>query len=278
MRAIFRTVSLFALLILLAACEGNQPIVNNVQERDANEIVVYLASKGIEAQKVAVVAGIGGAGPSNTFDISVPMENATEAMALLNNAGLPRRTGTTLLQLFAGSGLMTSDKEDEIRYQAGLAEQICNTVKKFDGVLDADVQISFPSGDQIPGVPPQKITAAVYIKHQGLLEDPNSHIETKVKRLLAGSVSGLSIDDVSVISDRARYADITLEPAASYGGAPQTYVSIWSIVMTKSSLGRFRFLFFTLVTLVLLLTAAVGWLVYKFYPQLLPKKQQPPTP
>lgn len=283
MRAFFRTVSLFALLILLAACEGNQSIVNNIHERDANEIVVFLASKGIEAQKVAAqgggAAGIGG--PTNMFDISVPLEHATEAMALLNSAGLPRRQGTTLLELFAKSGLMTSDKEDEIRYQAGLAEQICNTIRKIDGVLDADVQISFPSGDQTPGTPVQKTTAAVYVKHQGLLEDPNNHVETKIKRLLAGSVSGLSIDDVSVISDRARFADITLEPNAEFfggKGAQQTYVSIWSIVMTKSSLGRFRFLFFTMIILVLLLTGALGWMVYKFYPQLLPKKQQqPPT-
>lgn len=282
MRAFFRTVSLFALLILLAACEGNQSIVNNIQERDANEIVVFLASKGIVAQKVT--AGAGGAavgGPSNLFDISVPSEHATEAMAFLNNAGLPRKTGTTLLELFAKSGLMTSDKEDEIRYQAGLAEQICNTVRKIDGILDADVQISFPSGDQLPGTPPQKITAAVYIKHQGILEDPNSHIETKIKRLLAGSVSGLSIDNINVISDRARYTDISLEPSMEFfggKGAEQTYVSIWSIVMTKSSLGRFRLLFFTLIILALLLSAALGWMVYKFYPQLLPKKQPPPTP
>ncbi len=278
MRAFFRSVSLFALLLLLAACEGNQSIVNNIQERDANEIVVFLASKGIEAQKVAAAASAVG-GPTNLFAISVPIEHMTEAMALLNSAGLPRRQGTNLLTLFAKSGLMTSDKEEEIRYQAGLAEQICNTIRKIDGILDADVQISFPSGDQTPGAPPQKTTAAVYVKHQGMLEDPNSHVETKIKRLLAGSISGLSIDDVSVISDRARFADISLDPSTEIiggKGAQQTYVSIWSIVMTKSSLGRFRFLFFTLIILVLLLTAGLGWMIYKFYPQLLPKKQEPP--
>lgn len=284
MRAFFRTVSLFALLVLLAACEGNQSIVNNLPEREANEIVVFLASKGIEAQKVAATAGGAGGvgGPTNMFDIFVSIEEMTEAMALLNQNGLPRRPGTTLLEIFGKQGLMTSDKEDAIRYQAGLAEQISNTIRKIDGVLDADVQISFPPSDLPPGVPIPKTTAAVYIKHQGMLEDPNSHIETKVKRLLAGSVTGLSFDDVSVISDRARFADITLQPnMESFGGkgTQETYVSIWSIVMTKGSLSRFRFLFFAMISLVLLLTAALGWMVYKFYPQLLPKKeQQPPTP
>src|SRR3990167_237889 len=121
-------------------------------------------------------------------------------MAVLNRAGLPRRVGTNLLELFAKSGLMSSDREETIRYQAGLAEEIKNTIRKFDGVIDTDVQISFPPADVtlLPGVTPPKITAAVYVKHQGIMDDPNSHLEIKIKRLLAGSISGLSTEDVSV--------------------------------------------------------------------------------
>ena len=107
---------------------------------------------------------------------------------------------------------MSTDREETIRYNAGLAEQLRNTIRKIDGVLDADVQISFPPAETTPGAPPQKTTAAVYVKHQGVLEDPNSHIETKIKRLLAGSINGLEYDNVSVISDRSRFADISLEP------------------------------------------------------------------
>lgn len=281
---ILRALSLFTCAFLLASCEGNQSIVNNIQERDANEIVVFLASKGIEAQKVqaeATGAAAAAGGATNMYDIMVSSENATEAMALLNQSGLPRRQGTNLLELFAKSGLMSSDREETIRYQAGLAEQIKNTIRKIDGVLDADVQLSFPTGEQVPGAPQQKTTAAVYIKHQGMMEDPNSHIETKIKRLLAGSVNGLSIDDVSVISDRARYADITLIPETEMYGAKsmqQTYVSIWSIVMTKSSLARFRFLFFSLIILLLLSLGGLGWMIYKFYPQLLPRKNKEEDP
>jgi type III secretion protein J len=114
-----------------------------------------------------------------------------------------------------------------------------NTIRKIDGVIDADVQISFPSaaggggagGPPVPGAPQQKITAAVYVKHQGILEDPNSHIEVKIKRLMAGSVSGLSYDDVAVISDRSRFADITLTPEGEPIGprALQTHASIWGL-------------------------------------------------
>src|SRR5260370_730165 len=115
---------LFMLLFLLAGCEGNQMIVNNIDEREANEIVVYLASKGVAAQKVQVVSNeAAGGGPSNMFNIAVDGNRATESMALLNRIGLPRVQGTTLLSLFKGGSLMSSDREETIRYQAGLAEQ-----------------------------------------------------------------------------------------------------------------------------------------------------------
>lgn len=280
MRTFFRAVSLLTLLILLAGCEGNQSIVNNIQEREANEIVVFLASKGIDAQKVqAATSATAVTAATNMYDIMVSSEDSTEAMALLNRNGLPRRQGTTLLELFAKSGLLSTDREETIRYQAGLAEQLRNTIRKIDGVLDADVQLSFPTGEQIPGAPQQKTTAAVYIKHLGMLEDPNRHMETKIKRLLAGSVNGLAFDDVSVISDRACFSDITLDPTSEIYGPKnlqQTYVSIWSMVMTKSSLSRFRLIFFSMVILILLLAGALGWIIYKFYPQLMPSKEERP--
>lgn len=270
-------------LLFLVGCAANEAIVNNVDEREANEIVVYLASKGIIAQKIAVVAEAGGTAPSNLFNISVSNEQSTDAMALLNRVGLPRAQGTNLLTLFAKSGLMSTDREETIRYQAGLAEELKNTILKIDGVLDANVQLSFPPDTTgLPGAPVPKTTAAVYIKHLGILEDPNMHLETKIKRLISGSVNGLAFEDVSVISDRSRLVDVQLTTAGEPIGPrslQENYVSIWSIVMTKSSLARFRFLFFSLIVLNLAFASGLGWLVYKFYPELIRKKkpEEPPT-
>ncbi|MBU6383021.1 MAG: type III secretion inner membrane ring lipoprotein SctJ [Verrucomicrobia bacterium] len=277
--------SLFACLLtlFLASCTSDQTIVNNIDERDANEIVVYLASKGISAMKIeAPQAATAAAATSVMFNIAVPADQATQSMALLNQSGLPRRQGTTLLNLFAGGGLVSSDREETIRYHAGLAEELRNTIRKMDGVLDADVQISYPPTEltPTPGAPPGKVTAAVYVKHQGIMDDPNSHMEVKIKRLMAGSINGLSYDDVSVISDRARIADISLQPNIEMIGPKamnQTYAKIWGMVLSKGSLMRFRFVFFTFIIVILLLAAAVGWLLYKFYP-LMRKKETPETP
>ena len=285
-RFLFRILPLVA-LIFLASCGSNESIVNTLSEREANEIVVYLASKGIDAQKVeAPPTSMGAAAAVASYNIMVSSDKAVDAMAILGRAGLPRRMGTNLLELFAKSGLMSSDREETIRYQAGLAEELKNTIRKIDGVLDADVQISFPdlSITLPPGSPLPKVTSAIYVKHQGIFEDPNSHLEIKIKRLMAGSVNGLDYDNVTVISDRSKYSDINLSPEGEMIGPKalqQTYVTIWGLVMTQSSLSRFRVIFFTFILLILAMLGAFGWIGYKFYPQLraaLFKRKETPQP
>lgn len=270
---------LFFLIGLLVACGTGDTIVSNVTERDANEIVVYLASKGIEAQKVQATSNQPGAtNTAEMFNIMVAQGQKVEAMALLNRVGLPRRQGTNLLELFGQQGLVSSTFQDNIRYQAGLLEELKNTIRKIDGIIDADIQVSFPTTEPIPGITPPKVTAAVYIKHQGILEDPNSHLEIKIKRLVAGSIPNLEYDNVAVISDRSRLADITLaSEAETIGPKIQSYVSIWGVVMPKHSLARFRLLFFSLIFLLFLMIGTIIWLVYRFYPLMRSKKTDQAT-
>lgn len=263
----------FLISLFLAGCENNTSIVNNVEEREANEIVVFLASKGIAAQKIQTTSEAVGGVATISWDIYVDKSKQVEAMAILNQQGLPRIKGTNLLELFAKTGLMTSDKEETIRYQSGVEEELKNIIRKIDGVLDADVRISFPTENAggIGGteVTPPKVKAAVYVKHQGILDDPNQHLDSKIKRLVSGSIENLSFDDVSVISDRSRFTDIKFPSDSQLigpKGLDKEYVKIWSIIMTKSSAKKFRAIFFAMIIVIFIFAAASGWLIYKFYP------------
>lgn len=277
-----KLLSVFLISIFLAGCESNTSIVNNVDEREANEIVVFLASKGIAAQKIQATSAEGaGAATTINWDIYVDKDKQVEAMAILNQNGLPRIKGTNLLQLFAKTGLMTSDKEETIRYQAGIEEELKNIIRKIDGVIDADVRISFPSAEAAAagaaGTETTKIKAAVYVKHQGILDDPNQHLDSKIKRLISASIENLNFEDVSVISDRSRFTDIKF-PSESQLIGPKVlereYVKIWSIIMTKSSAKKFRLIFFSMIFIIFIFGGAAGWLIYKFYPQIKPKKSK----
>jgi type III secretion protein J len=256
-------------LPLLTSCESRKTIVNSLDEREANEIIVFLSTKGIDATKVQSTAAAGGGGGAKVvlWDISVPDNQSLEAMSLLNQAGLPRRRSENLLNIFTGAGLVPSEMEQRIRAQSGLAAQIASTIRKIDGVLDAEVQLAFPEEDPLnPTAKKQPITASVYVKHNGVLDDPNSHLQTKIKRLVAASVPGLDYDNVTVIGERARFSDLSLNPTSSE--EEKQYVSVWSIILAKESVSRFRIIFFSFTLLILLLLLALLWLCWKFYPVL----------
>jgi type III secretion protein J len=253
---------------LFTSCESQKTIVNSLDEREANEILVFLESKGINANKMQSAGGGTGASKIVLWDVSVNEKDAIQAMALLNQAGLPRKRSQNLLSIFSNVGLVPSERQDKIRYEAGLAEQIASVIRKIDGVLDAEVQLSFPEEDPLsPGKTKGKITASVYVKHNGVLDDPNSHLITKIKRLVAASITGLNFNDVTVISDRARGSDLSTS-FLSGEHEEKSYVSIWTIVLAKESVTRFRVVFFTFSFLLLLMAVCLIWLTWKIYPLL----------
>lgn len=261
---------LLALVLpLFTSCENRKVIVNGLDEKEANEIIVLLSNRNIDAAKVEAKAATGGGGSKITlWDINVNSEQAIEAMSYLNQSGLPRRRGQSLLGIFGTVGLVPSEMEQKIRYQAGLAEQIASTIRKIDGILDAEVQISFPEEDPLnPGKQKGRITASVYVKHSGVMDDPNLHLPTKIKRLVAASITGLDIDNVTVIAEKARFSDFV------FGGEvlpeeEKQYVGVWTMVIAKESLGRFRLIFFSFILLILILILTLVWIGWKIYPLL----------
>lgn len=265
-----RFFSLFSLLLLaafLTGCGSSRIIVNGLDEKEANEILVFLSSRGIEATKIQAASDATGGNKTVLWNISVDSTQANQAMALLNQAGLPRRRGANLLNIFSNVGLVPSGMQEKVRYQAGLAEQIASTIRKIDGVLDADVQISFPDEDPFnPNAPKQKITASVYVKHNGVLDDPNAHLVSRIKRLVAGSINGLDYDNVTVIGDRPRFTETT--PSSFETTEERPYVHVWSLIIAKSSLTKFRVIFFSFTLMTLLLLFFLVWILWKVWPLL----------
>lgn len=252
------------LALTLASCSSNTTIVYSIPEREANEIVVLLNSRGIPAVKTtAAVSATAGAGTATEqmWNISVPANQITDALAILNQSGLPRLKGTSLLDLFGSQGLVPSDIQDKIRYQEGLSEQLATTIRKMNGVIDANVQITFPTEE----LPAQKITASVYVKHRGILDNPNSLVITKIKRLVSSAVPGLTPENVSVITDRALTSDIVPQSAQQLEEERQ-YASIWSVIVAKDSTSRFRLIFYAFIIIIFLLACSLAWLIWKFLP------------
>lgn len=256
----------FASCLLLTACDSQKTIVHELDEKEANEIVDLLSRENIDAVKVKSLEG--GAGQKLTlWNVNVPADKSKEALSILNQNGFPRRRGQTLLGIFKETGLVPSEMTEKVRFQSGLAENLASTIRKIDGVLDAEVQLSFPEEDPLNPAShlKKKVTASVYIKHSALLDDPNVHLDTKIKRYVASSVANLDYDDVTVIMDRARFGDVQLS-AGSSPEAEKRYTSIWTVIVAEESASRFRLIFFSFSMLFLLFLLSMGWLFWKFYP------------
>lgn len=260
------SVLFFGLFFCVTSCSSQKTIINDLDERDANEIIVFLSSKGIEAQKIKGESKGPGGGAAVTWNIVVDSRIATEAMAILNANGLPRRKTSRLLEIFNAGGLVPSEMQEEIRYQSGLAEQIASTIRKIDGILDADVQLSFPEKDPLnPQKSLGKVTASVFVKHQGVLDDPNSHLVTKIKRLVASSVQGLDFENVTVIADRARFST-PQGPESRPQGANVELVRVWTVSVAKDSVHRFQLIFTSVLLVFLFGVLLFSWFIWRMMP------------
>ena len=261
--------SFLLLLLFFVGCETRTTIINNVPEREANEILVLLASKGIPALKMpAPASNVGGGTALQTWDITVPAAHLNDALGILNQAGLPRTKGTSLLDLFGTPGIVPSELQDRIRYQEGLSEQLAMTIRKMDGVIDADVQITFPRDDEEPR---RMLTASVYIKYRGILDASNNLLITKIKRLVSSAIPGLTIENVTVVADRALHADMQTTSGDQSSLAAHGLVSIWSVVLAKDSAWNFRFIFYAFIIVIFILASLLILLVWKFYPIIIEK-------
>lgn len=272
MKALRSFSSFFALLLLVfitTGCGSSTIIVHDLDERDANEILTYLNSRSVEAQKVKAEVTGGGGSAAVKWDITVSSDRANEAMSILNAVGLPRRPEENLLGIFQNPGLVPSETQEQIRYQAGLAAQIASVIRKFDGVIEADVTLSIPKEDPLNPSATKPASAAVYVKHNGVLDDPNSHLESKIRRLVSNSVPNLQFDNVTVVGERTRAGETGFESQSAESAAPEKQlVIVWSLLVAKESLTRFRVIFFSFFVAILILLALLGWLFWKIYPVL----------
>ncbi|WP_157952386.1 EscJ/YscJ/HrcJ family type III secretion inner membrane ring protein [Candidatus Similichlamydia epinepheli] len=237
---------------------GNTIILTGLDEQEANEIAVILNGYGIASEKKFVAGS--GASQASTWSLSVPANKKMDSLAILNMRGLPRRRKTnTLLNLFSKSGLVSSDLEEKVRYQAGLADQIANTLRKLEGILDADVQLSIPDEESVPGAgnQEQKVTAAVYIKHTGILDDPNAYMQMKIKRLVSSSISNLEPDNVTIIGDQA-----VVGLKKGKGFLPEL-VSVWGVRVEKSSAFFFKIIVGSLIIIIGLFLVIILWMGWK---------------
>ncbi len=229
--------------LLLSACDTE--LYNNLDQRQANEIVATLQQRGIPAQRVIVKGG--------QYTVVVDKGRFAESIAILNEAGLPRQEFQTMGQVFKKDGLVSSPMQERAQMIFALSQELSRTVSEIDGVLSARVHLVLPENDPLRQqlVPS---SASVFIRHRSDAQVGN--LVPQVKMLVANGVAGLSYDKVSVVL-------VPVEVQAPSRRQDLEMVSFFGVWMQRDNLAQAMWMFFGLVALVLVLAGGLGFVLYR---------------
>lgn len=178
-------------VLALAGCKVG--LYSNLNEAEANDIVVVLTADGIDADKKRL--------DGNDWQVLVPRRDLQAALELLRAHGLPNDRFTSMGELFQKQGLVSTPSEDRMRYIFAMSQELSKTLRKVDGVVAARVHVVVPASDPLSDkVRPS--SAAVFIKHR-----PDVDLRPlipAVKDLVAHSIEGLAHEQVSLSLFEAR--------------------------------------------------------------------------
>ena len=187
-----RTAIITAAFVLLSACSTQ--IQHGLEERDANEIVSALVSRGFDAKKVPEKA------KKPTWAVEVEDANATDAMRILTELKLPRPSKLTTRQISEQSSLIETPQAERLRALEAEEGDIEQALESMDGVTSAAVELVVPAAPR-PGVAPTPSKASVLIRVQPDSMDRLTQQRAELRALVAASVEGLKPDDVVLVLD-----------------------------------------------------------------------------
>jgi type III secretion protein J len=229
--------------LLLSACEAE--LYNNLDQRQANEMIAALQQRGIPAQRVAVKGG--------QYTVVVDKGRFAESIAILKEAGLPKQEFQNMGQVFKKDGLVSSPMQERAQMIFALSQELSRTVSEIDGVLSARVHLVLPENDPLRQqlVPS---SASVFIRHRS--STPVGNLVPQVKMLVANGVAGLSYDKVSVVL-------VPVDSQKASQGPDMEMVSFFGVWMQRDNLAQAMWMFFGLFALVILLAGALAFVVFR---------------
>jgi type III secretion protein J len=236
-----------ALVLCAAALGCSVPVANNLDEDDANRIVLALDRANIDATKEIDPQSEG------KERVIVARDDVARALGVMREEELPRPSPKGVLDSMDKGALVPSQAAEHAQYVAGVAGDLERTLESVDGVLGARVHLNLPDNDPLTDQALPKATASVLIEHRG--PTPPLSVEA-VQKLVAGGVAGLAPKDVAVVMVARPIAPIRTEAELAHVGP--IAVSRGSARVLQATLGALVLLVAILSFLALLLWVRLG--------------------
>ncbi len=191
----------FGLLVILAFVGCREvDLHHNLQEIEADEILVTLHQNGIEAKKEKEMNG-----QDLSWKVTVGSDEMAKARQILIANNLPRKHELGLSGVYKEKGLIPTPDEQKARFLLALKGEIINSLQKIPGVVDCDVVLNVPTESEFSELDPvkKKPTASVVVKTRNDELVAQTVTEGKIQRFVANTVPNLDPNDVTVIVTRA---------------------------------------------------------------------------
>lgn len=180
------------------------------------DMVDLVVGTGEDAQKAqAALAQAGIKAVQSPTGLAVPSTKVVEARAALAQAGaLPGDKATYFEALIARNDWMNSRQVNERNYIIALQNELGRTLGGFRGVSKGSVQLSVPDRSGL-GNTTRRPSASIALTSDTGMALPQ-HVVDAAAKFVAGSISGLAIDQVQVVDVAAgKPRVITTEESAS---------------------------------------------------------------
>lgn len=191
---IFRSLALALLVFSVSAC-GEDEIVHELSEREANAILVVLDSRDISARKEKEEGRV------VTWKIVVPSKSGSDARKLLVDFDLPKPKSNRMADVFAEGGMIPTQSEEKAKMLVSIQGEVEQKLRLIPGVLDVHAQVVIPDKEAVRDIkkePPGPM-ASVVIVYQPI-DGKMPFLTEDVQKAVAASVEGMKYDDVTVLS------------------------------------------------------------------------------
>ncbi|MCK9520594.1 MAG: flagellar M-ring protein FliF [Dehalococcoidia bacterium] len=195
--------------VFIASSKPNLVVAySGLQPEDSAAIADQLEKDGISYE-------VGGGGSS----ISVPANQVAEVRIKLAQAGLPKGTASTGLEIFDKTNFGATDFVQQVNYRRGLEGELARSINTLDGVRASRVHIVIPK-EAIFQEDQQQTTASVLLQLQRGARLNQDQVRG-ITNLVANSVEGLQPSGVTIIDETGHvlFDGATLDSAFSTGAS-----------------------------------------------------------
>ncbi|KXH79978.1 flagellar basal-body MS-ring/collar protein FliF [Sporosarcina sp. HYO08] len=181
------------------------PLYTDVSQAEIGRIKEQLDSQGVPNQIA----------PGGT-SILVPREQVDDLLVSLASEGFPH-SGLIDYSFFSeNAGFGTTDNEFQMLKLATMQTELANLIKGIDGVKDAKVMITLPTGGVFITDQKEQASAAIMLKTNPGHQFTEAQINA-LYHLVSKSLPNLSTDDIIIMNQYSEYYDLK---ATTSGNGP----------------------------------------------------------